>query len=121
MTVSLKGNEIHEPKTGSKIYVHVGEKTFYKELTTTKGFQSSSTHKLHFGLGDMEQVDSLSIRWPDGKLQVEKSIKANTLTEIVRKTDLEEYSLPKEETEQQYTIFPYVHIENNFLDYEREP
>jgi hypothetical protein len=32
---------------------------------------------VHFGLADADTVDSLTVRWPDGEVQVLKGVKAN--------------------------------------------
>src|SRR2546422_6434148 len=36
----------------------------------TRGFQSSVDPRLHFGLGSTEQIDSLTVIWPDRRQQV---------------------------------------------------
>ena len=48
----------------------------YQELMLTRGFQSSSDTRLHFGLDSITHVDSLLIVWPDQKFQVFKNITA---------------------------------------------
>jgi hypothetical protein len=31
-----------------------------------RGYLSQSSRRVHFGLGDAEEVESVSVRWPDG-------------------------------------------------------
>ena len=42
-----------------------------------RGFQSTVTHRLHFGLGEIEEIDSLRVTWPDGRVSVLKEVHLN--------------------------------------------
>lgn len=50
-----------------------------RELTLTRGFKSSSEPILHFGLAPDEEIQSLSLIWPDGKEQELSEINENQL------------------------------------------
>mgnify|MGYP000744740086 FL=1 len=66
---------------GSKVISYVKGKKQYKEIQTTRGFQSSSEPIIHFGFGKTSQVDSVQIIWPDKTYQTIKNVKTNqTLT-----------------------------------------
>ncbi|MEE9362612.1 MAG: VCBS repeat-containing protein [Cellulophaga sp.] len=120
ISFSLQGdNELKNP-TGAKVYLYADNHTYIKELTTTRGFQSSSSRKLHFGLGKIEKVDSLHIYWLDGKTQIEKELTINQHQIIKR-----EFSSDIKKDKAKFTIgtvksFPFTHLENTYLDYERE-
>ena len=43
----------------------------------TRGFESSSDTRLHFGLDTLSVIDSILIVWPDQKFQLLKNIPAN--------------------------------------------
>jgi len=121
VSLSLKGNKEYPSPNGAKVFIYGDGKTQYKELTTTRGFQSSSTHKLNFGLGNIEKIDSVQIRWLDGTLQTKKDlainqhfeIKKNETISVLQNNDLNNKS-------QKIDKFPYIHLENNYLDYELE-
>ena len=49
----------------------------YQQLMTTRGFQSSTEPRLHFGLDSTITVDSLLVVWPDQQYQLLKAVKAN--------------------------------------------
>ena len=53
------------PVLNAKVKVVAGGVTQQKELTTCRGYQSSVEPILHFGLGEVEEVDSIVIYWPD--------------------------------------------------------
>ncbi|MDC6404600.1 MULTISPECIES: VCBS repeat-containing protein [Maribacter] len=120
VSVKLQGNQEYKSPYGAKVLVFSGENRFIKELTTVKGFQSSSTHRLHFGLGNNTSIDSIQIRWLDGKVQSETGLGINQEHVIARESNLPD--TPKKELEEatDYEFFNFVHLENNYLDYERE-
>ncbi len=106
--------------TGAKVRVHSGTKVLAKELTVTRGFQSASSRKLHFGLGAMTKIDSVQIIWPDGSVQTEKDLLANSFKTITKKTGLPQYTYTPAIKPKSHTKFEYTHIENKYFDYERE-
>ena len=57
----------------------------YQELMLTRGFQSSSDTRLHFGLDSINTIDSLLIVWPDQKFQVLKNITVNKQLTVSQK------------------------------------
>jgi hypothetical protein len=120
ISFDLKGNESYKNPNGAKLFVYSGNKHFLKELTVVKGFQSTSTHTLHFGLGEITKIDSVQIDWLDGKTQIEKELAINEHYTITRKSGLPESPKNKTTEEDAYDYFKFTHLENNFLDYERE-
>lgn len=117
---SLIGDDQLKNTTGSKIYLFAGGKEFYKELTITKGFQSSSSHKVNFGLGNITKIDSVKVQWLDGKVQIANELSINAYHTIVRQTDLKEKTPSKINPFTPTNPFIYTHVENSFVDYERE-
>ena len=85
LSLSFQGEGMNRFGIGTKAYVwshHNGSKTphlQFQELMLTRGFESSSDTRLHFGL-DSLSVDSLLIVWPDQKYQVIRKLDSNTLT-----------------------------------------
>ncbi len=52
-------------------------------MSTAVGYSSSSHDGVHFGLGKLETVDQIEIRWPSGTLQVLKDVKADQVLKVV--------------------------------------
>jgi len=63
---------------GTKVILYTKEGKQFRQLYTTKSFQSSSEPIIHFGLSKNTDIDSLSVVWPDQRIQTLKSIKPNT-------------------------------------------
>ena len=57
----------------------------YQQLMLTRGFESSSDTRLHFGLDTLSVIDSVLIVWPDQKFQLLKNIPANKTTTVSEK------------------------------------
>lgn len=77
LSVQVKGDQKNTFATGSKVILKAGGKTFYQELFPSRGFMSSVDYRLHFGLGQVNQVDSLFIAWPDGSTYVFSGVPVN--------------------------------------------
>ncbi|MEO6630365.1 MAG: VCBS repeat-containing protein, partial [Mucilaginibacter sp.] len=77
LTLNLKGADANTQGIGAKVTIYNGHKSQYLEQMPTRGFQSSVSPALHFGLGKDKEIDSLRITWQRGKSQLLKSIKAD--------------------------------------------
>ena len=63
--VVLKGSESNPDAIGARVSLYSSNGVQYAERFTVRGFQSSSTGVIHFGLSEVA-VDSLVVDWPDG-------------------------------------------------------
>lgn len=53
---------------GSRIIVYAGGRAFLRELSSGGSHGSQHSSLLHFGLGEISQVDSVKVQWPSGKI-----------------------------------------------------
>jgi len=120
VSFTVKGGPGLKNPHGAKLLVYAGRELFMKELTTVKGFQSSSTRNIHFGLGNIGKIDSIQIDWLDGKKQMERSLKINEHHTISRKSELGPSSRNQLLDDSEYDYFKFTHLENTYRDYERE-
>lgn len=78
LTVKLKGPTLNRDGFGAKIWLWTGKGKQYAEHSPYRGYQSTTeTNREHFGLGNAAQIDSLTIIWPDSRIQVLKNVKAD--------------------------------------------
>ncbi len=77
LSLSLKGDGLNTFGIGSKAYIFQKDKMQYQQLMLTRGFQSSSDTRLHFGLDSTAMIDSILIVWPDQRFQILKNIAGN--------------------------------------------
>ena len=77
LMVSLRGTTSNRQGIGARLTATVSGRKIVREMYPANGFQSQSPNQIHFGLNDDTSVDTLTIRWPSGKIQVLKDVKAN--------------------------------------------
>ncbi|MBV6406042.1 MAG: VCBS repeat-containing protein [Flavobacteriales bacterium] len=51
----------------------------YQELSPVRGYQSSVEPVLHFGLGPASGIDSLEVRWPDGRITLLRNVQVDRM------------------------------------------
>lgn len=124
--IKLNGDSKNNFATGAKIKVKTTEGVLYQELFTNRGFLSSVSNVLNFGLGDAE-FESLEIVWPDGKRTYAKSVDLTNLNEFSYTDAVLE---TKNDSSSNKSIFNWIdqsnlginyqHKENLFNDYEKQ-
>lgn len=71
-------------------YSHGKQQVF--ENTPYRGYLSTDQAGAHFGLGDVTSIDTLIIKWPDGKLQLLKNVKTNQVLTVKHSDAHEAYT-----------------------------
>jgi len=84
LSFSFQGNGANTGGLGAKVYVFQKGQTQYQQLMATRGFQSASDARLHFGLGNTG-VDSVLVVWPNQSYQVIKNISSNQFIALQQK------------------------------------
>ncbi|MEO1369579.1 MAG: ASPIC/UnbV domain-containing protein, partial [Acidobacteriota bacterium] len=54
---------------GARVRLTAGDKTWVDEIHSGASYLAQSDLRLHFGLGDVDELDRVEIRWPEGELQ----------------------------------------------------
>jgi hypothetical protein len=54
---------------GAVVTLKAGKQTLTRQCQTGGSYLSASDARVHFGLGDTKSLESVSIRWPDGKVE----------------------------------------------------
>ncbi len=110
---------------GTKVISYSKGKKQFKELQTTRGFQSSSEPILHFGYGKTTTIDSLVVIWPDKTYQTLKKINTNQTLTIKANASRKPFDYRKLHT----GILPifrkldsnlginFTHEENDYIDF----
>ena len=69
LKVKLKGSDQNPIGIDSRVFVKTSNNNQMQELTLSRGFQSSVSTYLNFGLGDEEIIESVKVLWPNGKTE----------------------------------------------------
>jgi hypothetical protein len=95
-----------------------------EQYNPTRGFLSSSQHRLHFGVPENSTIDKVEIIWPDRKIQVIEKPELNQILSVAKNTT--KNYIPEKLS---YTYFEDVskllpkealHKENYYIDFKRE-
>ena len=107
----------------SRVYIETENSTQMQELTMSRGFQSSVSPYLNFGLGNDELIKSIKVVWPNGNLEELKDLKINSTIEFdilnskpQIKSDTGKSNLYFENVE----VVKHKHDENEYNDYINE-
>ncbi len=97
------------------------------EQYPTRGFLSATSDVLHFGLGTIDLIDSLIVRWPDRSTEVIKSVPADRVLTLEMKNALRLIGNDKTNkekvtlfTEAQIPGLEFIHKEDKYVDFQRE-
>jgi hypothetical protein len=128
ISLAFKGDSMNRFGIGAKAWLFSKGKTQYQELMLTRGFQSSISPSLHFGLDSAKYVDSMLIVWPNQKYQVLKNLPAVNSLEVRQSEasgvfNYASFFPPRPDTFQDISskvAMNWQHQENDFLDYNKQ-
>ena len=122
--VVLRG---HGGGIGATVEITAGGRRQTVEAMPTRGFQSSVDPRLHFGLGAATRIDTLTVTWPDRRVQVLTNLPVDTAITL---SQADASSRPPGRRAVRPSLFSditaqlgisYQHRENTFFDFTREP
>ncbi|SIP92919.1 VCBS repeat-containing protein [Maribacter ulvicola] len=127
LKIKLNYNEKNKLGIGTKVFSYANGMQQFKEMYTVRGFQASSEPVIHFGYGELKNIDSLKIIWPDKSSQLVKNIATNQMLYISPKNTKpynynalrEHKNILFEKTSDNLGI-NYLHIEDAYSDYLRQ-
>ena len=136
LQVGLTGPGRNPFAVGVAVTVHVGGEAQLQELYPARGFQSSVDYRLTFGLGTRATVDSVVVRWPDGRHSVQRNVTADqqlimawpapdsqmsaTASAMAPSSPAGGANQPLLADVTATVALPFVHAENEFVDFDRE-
>jgi hypothetical protein len=77
LEVSLRGRRSNRQGVGARLTAIVRGQQLVRELYPANTFFSQAPNVVHLGLADADSAESLTIRWPSGKVQVLKDLKGD--------------------------------------------
>ena len=126
LTITLHGAGANTAGIGSKVVAVAGGQRQLLELMPTRGFESSVDPRLHFGLGAAASVDTLIVTWPDRRTQTLTNVPADrplvlTQTQATAPVHPASVAAPRFTDVTKALGLDYKHVENAFVDFDREP
>ena len=121
----LAGKENQIP-VGTRIHLKSSGKYQMQELNLSRGYLSSVSPRIHFGLGDTTSVEEVIVEWPDGNQNKLDNIQSNTYNKIAYNgistmiTSREEEQSNAKQFETVTQKDPFIHLENPYDDFKDE-
>ncbi|MBO9619682.1 MAG: VCBS repeat-containing protein [Niabella sp.] len=85
LAIKLKGDKGNTAGIGAKLYLYQKDKQQYVEQMPARGYQSTVSAVVHFGLGADAAIDSVKVIWQRGGMQIIPNVKANQLLTLDEK------------------------------------
>ncbi len=97
LQIQFAGDSLNKNGIGAWVELHYdnGKQQVY-ENTPYRGYLSTIQDIAHFGLGNRSNVDSVIVKWPNGKMQLIRNVKANQSLLVEIKNAGLNYSFAKE-------------------------
>lgn len=127
LNINCKGDSLNKNGLGAVIELHYDKGSIQVyENTPYRGYLSTVQNIAHFGLGKINVVDSVVVKWPDGKQQLIKNVKVNQTLTVNIKDAGAVNSMPLESVASN-SLFSeitrsvninYVHSDSDFIDFD---
>lgn len=124
LQVALEGAAQNTQGLGTKVTIFSNGKMQYAEQMPARGYQSSVTPVLHFGLGDAATADSIRVVWLSGRQQVMHDVKADQQITVKEKDASPALHIPAKEEplfKEVKSPVPFAHAQNTVNDFKRQP
>ncbi|MEP7107138.1 MAG: VCBS repeat-containing protein [Ferruginibacter sp.] len=126
LQVKFEGGDLNRNGLGSIVELHYDQgKQQVWENTPYRGYLSSIQDIAHFGLGKIKLIDSVIIKWPDGKIQLLMNVNADQLLNVSQANATTKYSFTPDVLAKN-TLFKeitdslnihFIHKQNDFIDF----
>ena len=125
LTLKLDGDTKNINGIGAWIDLYYGKDHQVYEQTPYRGYLSTIQLNPHFGLGTVSEIDSLIVRWPQGRCQRIQHVSVNQTLRINIKNALESYTWAIPDKPEHSFIteitdsarIDYQHQEADFIDF----
>lgn len=110
---------------GNKVFIYTDNGIQFQELSPMRGFQSSVDYRLYFGLENISRLDSVKIIWNNNEETILKDLEIN-FHHTINESNTLKYQTNFSKKEKKSILKPsdksinYTHIENTFVDFDRE-
>lgn len=128
LLVRLQGTKSNRWGVGAKVTLESGQDQQVRYLNSSQGFMSANELLLHFGLGNNDLVDKLTVRWPGGSVQQVAKLRSGHVYTITEPDQADEPkpnpnpALAGEPIFRRETGFDQIwHREQPFDDYQAQP
>ena len=121
--IRLQGSSKNQLGIGARVEIHQGKRILVRENHFEKGYLSSSTDILHFGLGQKD-ITKIVVKWPDGSQTIEEEaqegfVKISHSDAMIQEQESRSRSYFFIDRTQKFP-FKYHHREDPYNDFKQE-
>jgi len=124
-TIQLKGNKTNRFGIGAKLIAYLDSVQISVEHFPSRGYLSSISNRLHFGIGKDSVLDSLTLIWPGGHYQTLENIKETrkiTFDEQEASGNFYNFVTTSEKFVTKVdSLLNFRHKEGNTIEFDRNP
>lgn len=124
LKIRLKGSGKNRFGMGAKVYVYSDGQLQMLEQQTARGYQSSVSPILHFGLGEITQLDSVKVIWLGGMSETKTNINSSQTIEFQEVSASKKYLSPafrESIFSEVKSPIEFQHINPVLNDFKRQP
>jgi enediyne biosynthesis protein E4 len=81
--VDLVGTKCNRNAIGAYVECRIGANKLVRHRYSGGSFASSNSPTLHFGLGDIQQIDEVTVHWPSGETTVLANVKPDQRITVI--------------------------------------
>lgn len=119
--ITLKGDGGNSHGIGSEVTVYFNDGSLQKKLIQPgRGFYSCVDTRIHFGFSNQKSINYITVKWPDRTIKRYNITKTGFIT-LAKNEGQHVTENKKQETLITVENFPFVHKENEYIDFKREP
>ncbi len=125
LSINLKGDSLNRDGLGTWIELYyLGKQQAYEE-NPYRGYLSSIQKEPHFGLGNVAEIDSVIIKWPNNKKQVILNVKTDQVLKVDIQNANQNYSWYRQIIDPGVLLtditdslqFQYTHKQKDLIDF----
>ena len=83
LQVCLRGVKTNRNGIGARVKVIAGDLTLIDEVHSGRGYQSHYGMRLHFGLGERDNVDRIEVSWIGGQVDVFENVAVDRIVTLI--------------------------------------
>ncbi|GAB5559206.1 MAG: VCBS repeat-containing protein [Synoicihabitans sp.] len=125
--IALRGTESNRFGVGARVTIETESGKQVRDLVLTRGYLSTSEPVLHFGVGEDEQVERVTVQWPSGILNHFGALEVNRRLVVIENGEEWQRSNDESGPSPQFTVVTeekglnFVSKEGPFRENTRQP
>lgn len=83
IALRLRQSDFNTYAVGTRVAIRIGDEVRVAQHLAGSSYLSQDGGDLHFGLGQAETIDEMTIHWPDGHVETRHDVPVNRVIEII--------------------------------------